>query len=233
MRPANLLQPQALSALERFDSCTVSNAIESFQIRTRNEGFVNGSVHCMFPGMDARAGYAVTARIRSSSTPITGRCYYAHAEWWSYVHSQPSPKFVAVQDMDESPGLGALLGEIHANIFKSLHCTAYLTNGSVRDLPGVESTNLQCFAASISVSHSYAHVVDYGVPVEIGGMVINPGDLLHGDRHGVVCVPLQVAGDVPAEAARLLDKERELIEFCRSSSFSLEGLLERIDHGQQ
>ncbi len=228
MRPMKAVPPQVLAELEKFDSCTISNAIEHFQVRTRNEGFINGSVRCLFPGMAPRAGHAVTARIRSSATPIAGRLYYDRRDWWTYVQSVPAPKFVAVQDVDEVPGLGALLGEIHANIFTALGCAAYVTNGAVRDLPGVEGAGLQSFAGNISVSHSYAHVVDFGTPIEIGGLKVNPGDLLHGDRHGIVCVPVELAADVPAEAARIIETERELIDLCRSPDFSLDRLLEKI-----
>lgn len=230
MRAVKAVPPQLFAQLEKFDSCTISNAIETFQVRTRNEGFMNSSVRCIFPAMGPRAGYAVTARIRSSSTPIAGRCYYDRPDWWTYVQSVPSPKFVAIQDIDHAPGLGALLGEIHANIFTALGCTALATNGAVRDLTGVEDAGLLVFAGNISVSHSYAHVVDYNLPIEIGGLAINPGDLLHGDRHGVVSIPFEIAADIPGEAARIVETERELIGYCRSSQFSAEGLTAKIQH---
>lgn len=230
MRPVNAVPPQLFAQLERFDSCTISNAIEAFQVRTRNEGFMNSSVRCQFPAIGPRAGYAVTARIRSSSTPIAGRCYYDRPDWWTHVQSIPGPKFVAIQDVDHIPGLGALVGEIHANIFTALGCTALVTNGAVRDLLGVENAGLQVFAGNISVSHSYAHVVDFGVPVEIGGLAVNPGDLLHGDRHGVVSIPLDIAAEIPSEARRIVETERELIRYCCSPEFSADGLTAKIQY---
>jgi len=199
-----------------------------FQLRTRNEGFVNGSVRCVFPHVSPRIGYAVTARIRSSSTPIGGRCYYDRVDWWSYLLTIPAPRFVVAEDVDHSPGLGALFGEIHAYISAALGCAAYLSNGAVRDLPGIEASGLQAFAGSVAVSHSYAHVVEFGEPVEIGGLKIKPGDLLHGDRHGVVCVPIPIASEIPKVAEEILKNERELIEFCKSDDFSLEELSEKI-----
>lgn len=221
---------ETLYALRRLDSCTVSNAIEQFQVRTRNEGFVNGSVHCMFPHFPPSIGYAVTARIRSSSTPIAGRCYYERMEWWSYVLTIPAPRFIVAEDVDHVPGLGALFGEIHANISKALDCSAYLSNGAVRDLPGIEAAGLQVFAGSKAVSHAYAHIVDFGEPVEIGGLRIESGDLLHGDQHGVVSVPISIASEIPDMAEEMLKSERELIGFCRSSDFSLPKLSERIPY---
>jgi regulator of RNase E activity RraA len=219
---------ETLRALEQLDSCTVSNVIELFNLRTRNEGFVHSSVRCIFPQLPPRVGYAATARIRTSATPIAGRCYYDRPEWWSYVLSIPEPRFIVAQDVDHIPGLGALFGEIHANISKALGCTAYITNGAVRDLPGIQAVGFQVFASAISVSHAYAHVVEFGEAVEIGGLRIKPGDLLHGDQHGIVSVPVSIAAEIPTLAQEVLKAEAELIEFCRSPEFSFERLTEKM-----
>lgn len=226
----DLISEELLSSLGDFDSCTVSNAIEQFNVRTRNEGFVHGCVRCIFPKLPPRIGYAATARIRTTATPIAGRCYYDRPEWWSYLLSVPAPRFIAAEDVDHVPGLGALFGEIHASISVALGSIAYLTNGAVRDLPGIRATGLQVFAGNLAVSHAYAHVVDFGEPVEIGGLQIKPGDLLHGDQHGVVSVPISIAHEIPAMAKQLRQTEAELIEFCRSPEFSFEELANKMRH---
>jgi regulator of RNase E activity RraA len=226
---AAAIDSQIIQVLEQFDTCTLSNAIEQFDIRTRNEGFVHGRcLHCFFPELSPRAGFAVTARVRTSSTPIAGRCYYDRPEWWSYVASVPEPRFVVVEDVDHLPGLGALFGEIHANICVALSCTAYLTNGAVRDIPGIRAAGLQVFAGHAAVSHAYAHVIEFGEPVEIGGLKINPGDLLHGDQHGVLSIPFSIASELPARARELQQTESDLISYCRSDDFALDELAKRM-----
>ena len=135
---------------------------------------------------------------------------------------------MVLQDVDHSPGLGAFVGEIHASIGLALKCVGCVTNGAVRDLPAVEALGFHLFAGCVSVSHAYAHITDFGEPVEIGALKIHPGDLLHGDRHGVLTVPLEIAPDVPAEAAKILAEERTLTELCCSPKFSLEELGKRI-----
>ena len=137
-------------------------------------------------------------------------------------------RFIVLEDADHVPGLGALVGEIHANICTALGCTAVLTNGAVRDLPGVRLSGLQLFAGSIAVSHSYAHVIDFGETVEVGGLRIKPGTLLHGDLHGVLSVPIEIAERVSQVAAEILSSEKELIDFCRSDNFSFSKLSEKI-----
>lgn len=126
------------------------------------------------------------------------------------------------------PGVGAFVGEIHASIGRALNCVGCITNGAVRDLPAVEAMGFHLFAGSVAASHSYAHIIEFGEAVEIGGLKIQSGGLLHADRHGIVDVPLDAAADVPAQAAAILREERELLQYCDSAQFSLEGLGERL-----
>lgn len=131
-----------------------------------------------------------------------------------------------LEDVDAHPGLGAFVGNVHAAILKALGCIGHLTNGAVRELPSVRSMGLQLFAGSVAVSHAYAHIFDIGSKVMIGGMEIQPGDLLHGDRHGVLSVPLTIAAQIPAVAEAMERQHQKIVEFCRSSSFSIEKLSE-------
>jgi 4-hydroxy-4-methyl-2-oxoglutarate aldolase len=222
------LSPEVLEKLRGLDSCTVSNAIERFDVRLRNDGFVSGTAQCRFPHFSPMVGYAVTGKVRTSSPPTTRRCYYDRMDWWSYVASVPEPRVLVLQDNDYKPGVGAFVGEIHAQIGRALNCAGCVTNGTVRDLPAVEALGFHMFSGGVSVSHAYAHIIEFGEPVEIGCLKISPGELMHGDRHGVLTVPLSIAEKIPAEAELLLEQERELIEFCRSDRFSLGELAARI-----
>jgi 4-hydroxy-4-methyl-2-oxoglutarate aldolase len=220
--------PVDLEKLKAFDSCTIANAIERLNVRLRNEGFLSGVARCRFPGLPPMVGYAATARIRTSAPPMSHRCYYDRMDWWNYVASMPEPRVLVLQDADHNPGLGAFVGEIHAAIGMALKCVGCITNGAVRDLPAVEAMGFQMYARRTSVSHAYAHIAEFGEQVEIDGLQISPGDLLHGDRHGIVNVPISVASVVSEEASKILEEEQELIQFCRSSRFSLPELARRM-----
>jgi regulator of RNase E activity RraA len=228
MTRQDTLSATDLESLRGYDSCTISNAIERLHVRLRNEGFVSGGVRCQFPELSPMVGYAATARIRTASPPMSQRCYYDRMDWWSYVASLPEPRVMVLEDVDAQPGVGAFVGEVHAAIGRALNCTGCATNGAVRNLPGVEKLGFQLFAGSISVSHAYAHIIEFGEPVEIGGLKICSGDLMHGDRHGLLTIPLAVAAQVPQEAVHVLRKYRELIQFCASPQFSLDALSELI-----
>jgi 4-hydroxy-4-methyl-2-oxoglutarate aldolase len=135
---------------------------------------------------------------------------------------------VVVEDMDERPGLGSFIGDLHANILLALGCVGVVTNGAVRDLRAVRATGFQMFARNVSVSHAFAHVYDFGSVVEVGRMKVRPGDLLHGDLHGVQTIPIEIAARIPAVAQEMAREEAELIALCRSKNFTIEKLREAL-----
>jgi 4-hydroxy-4-methyl-2-oxoglutarate aldolase len=214
---------EELDALRRLDSCTVSNAIETFQVRLRNAGFADARVRCIFEDLPPMVGYAATARLRSGEPPIAGS-YHDRTDWWNSILEVPAPRIAVLEDLDESPGVGAFLGDMHSAILMALGCVGYVTNGAVRDLGRVRDLGLPLFAGNVAVSHAYAHIFDFGSKVTVGGLEVRPGDLLHGDRHGVVMVPRTIAGGIPGVAVRLRLEERKVIELCRSQQFSVEKL---------
>lgn len=217
--------PEAtLKALAAADSCAIANAIECFHVRLRNEGFTDSRLQCRFPQLPPMVGYAVTLRVRSGNPPVEGGTYLDRADWWDKLELQPVPHIVVIEDGDTPPGTGAFVGEIHAAILQALGCVGVITNGAVRDLASVERTGFQMFSGSVSVSHAYTHVVEVNAPVTVAGLRIAPGDLLHGDQHGVVRIPSAVALELPDAIARVTQREREILQLCRSGNFSISEL---------
>ncbi len=222
-QPPKLTSSQ-LHGLQLLDTCMVANAVETFPGRMRNEGFADGSVRCLFPQFRPLVGYVATIKTRGASPPMEGGLYSYQTDWWDYILTVPFPRVVVVQDVDSPVGVGSLLGAAHLNILKALGCIGALTNGAVRELPRAEGLGFQLFSGSLTVSHSYVHVVEFGTPVEVAGVKINSGDLLHGDRHGFLTVPLDHAPEVPEIAARIRSREEAIIELCQSADFPLDQL---------
>jgi 4-hydroxy-4-methyl-2-oxoglutarate aldolase len=221
MAIAPLLTEQDLDALRRFDTCMVANAIESFNVRLHNTGFADARVRCMFEELPPTVGYAATARLRSGEPPIGGGTFRDRADFWNSILEIPAPRILVLEDMDHHPGRGAFLGDMHAAILQALGCIAYVTNGAARELPAVRAMGMQLFAGSVAVSHAYAHIFEIGRAVSVGGMEVRPGDLLHGDQHGVLTIPAEIASQIPAAADRLQKAEQKVINFCRSGDFSV------------
>jgi 4-hydroxy-4-methyl-2-oxoglutarate aldolase len=224
------ISPATLKALQSLDTCTVANAIETFEVRLRNEGYANASIRSITPCDAPVVGHAVTARIRCSSPPMSGGAYVDRTDWWSHILTIPAPRIVVIEDVDEKPGMGGFLGEVHACILRALGCVAAVTNGSVRDVPAIAASGFQLFANHVSVSHAYVHVVDFGTAVNVGGLEIHPGDLLHADCHGVLSVPHGIADAIPAKAAELMARERRVLDLCRAGDVTIEDLRDAV-HG--
>lgn len=226
-----LLKPAQLEQFRRMTTCLVASAIETFRVRLPNTGFTDSSIRCIFEDQPPMIGYAVTARMRSANPRMeTSKVYdyYDRTELWNQILSIPAPRIVVIEDVDDPPGLGAFVGEVHANILLSLGCLGVVTNGAVRDLPDVRVTELQMFAANVSVSHAYAHVFDFGSKVRVGGLEIRPGDLIHGDLHGIQTIPHEIAGRVPAVALEIRNRRQQLIGLRRSADFTLDKLRQVI-----
>jgi len=219
-----ILTSEQMEALRRLDACTLANAIETFDVRLRNEGFTDGALRCLFPRLPPIVGYAATIKIRGSAPPTAAGLYSQRTDWWEYVQSLPKPHIIVAQDIASHPGLGALLGQVHFNIERALGCVGIVTNGAVRSLPTAEALGFQIFAGNVSVSHAYTHIVEFGTPVEVDGIEVHSGELLHGDQHGVQSIPISIATQLPAVAARIAAKKQAIIALCQSPEFTLEKL---------
>ncbi len=214
-----------IDALRKISSPTIANAIETFNVRPRHQGFMSTEIRCLFPELGPLVGHAVTALIRAEPPPQQGHRASTFG-WWDYVMSIPAPRVVVVHDLDDPRGQGAQWGEVQANLHRALGCAGVVTDGSVRDLDEVRALGFQFAAAHVSVSHAWVHMVDFGLPVKVGGLWVKPGDLLHADQHGVVTIPADLASQVPAAVAKIEADERRIIELCQAKDFSAERLKE-------
>jgi 4-hydroxy-4-methyl-2-oxoglutarate aldolase len=219
------LPDSVLDELRAWNTPSIANAVELFNVRPRNEGFASGEIKCIFPHFPVMAGYAVTASIRAATAPPPGARARTLA-LYDHALATPGPRVVVIKDLDNPPAVGSFWGEVNGNTFKAHGCIGVVTDGGVRDVDEVEAIGFHYFARAVIVSHAYVHVEEVGVPVEIGGLTIRPGDLIHADKHGVMTVPLEIAHLVPEAARRIEERERALIDYCKSPEFTSAGLRE-------
>ncbi len=223
-----VISSAALEAIRSFDTCTIANAIERFGLRLRNEGYTRPGLRAVTGGCPRILGYAVTFQIRSSDPPMTGNAYMDRTDWWNSVSSLPGPKVAVIQTLDPSATAGSAAGSVHAAILQALGCEGLITNGPVRDLPALQALNFPVLAPCVTVSHAYTHLVSFGSPVEIFGLQLRTGDLLYGDCHGAVSIPLRIAERVPDAAQKLRASEQRILDFCQSDDFNPATLMELI-----
>lgn len=215
-----------LDALRRYDTPTLANAIETFDLQPRDVGFADNRIQCMFPELGGMVGFVATATIVARGAPGPDRAGAGFEALYAHVREIRAPRVVVVQDLDDPPAHGSLWGEVHATIFGALGCVGCVTDGAVRDLDEARAMGFHFFAAGPSVSHAYVRVETVGEPVEVGGLLVAPGDLLHADQHGVLRIPLEIAAELRTAADRVIESEQALLRWVRSADFDPDRLSE-------
>jgi regulator of RNase E activity RraA len=209
--------------LESMDTPTVCNVIEIVAPERRGHGYTTRHLHCAFPDLPPKVGFAKTVTIRAKDpVPLGSEGYMQKRfDYLDYVASQPNPSWMVIQDLDDPAGYGAFWGEVQSNVHKALGCHGVVTNGSVRDISMI-AAGFQMLAGSIAPSHAFVHVVDFGGEVTVHGMAVKSGDLIHADRHGAVVVPIEKNSAMRGALDSLAKTEARIIEAARASGATVE-----------
>ena len=218
-----IVSAEILRELGTFDTPTICNAIEVVDPERRNRGFSIRPFFCAHPNLPTVVGYARTARIRSQHKPTSAGDAIGYYRYIS--EGGPLPSIIVIDDVDDIPGYGAFWGEVNTNIHFGLGCIGLITNGSVRDIKD-SAENFQMLAGMVNPSHSWAHVVDWGSPVNVHGMECEDGDLIHADMHGACVIPEGLEERVIAEAKLIAAQEAILIEESKKPGFNVDKIID-------
>jgi len=213
--------------LKSVDTPTLSNAIELLRLRPQSAGFAPRQIACLFPEFGRMVGYAVTAQVETmtATVPEDRKLFLSLFE---AAMESPKPAVVAFQEIGPHADYAAHCGEVMATIFQRLGAVGLVSDCAVRDIPEVKALRFQYFARGAVASHAYFHIVRVCVPIQVRGLGISPGDLLHGDENGLLIVPKEGLERLPAAVESVRSRERSLMEFVRGPSFTFEGLRDRL-----
>ena len=229
MSSAQTSQSALVEYLLTVDTPTLCNAIEQLTLRPRHEGFTPRGIRSLFPEMGRICGWAVTAQVETvSESWLAGR--EGFGELFRAASASSKPVVVAFQEVGAHAELSAHCGEVMATIFKRLGAVGLVTDGGVRDMDEVRALGFQYFARGTVASHANFRIVRANVPIQVGGMMVRPGALLHGDINGLVEVPEQKRDQLAAAVEKVRSTEGPLMEYVRSAEFDLEQLIRRFFH---
>jgi regulator of RNase E activity RraA len=207
---------EVLAQLSRFDTPTICNVIELFDVRPRNRGYMDGRIRCNFPELPPIVGFACTASFRSDAPPAGGDAYGHIGAQLEQFAKLPGPSIVVFQDLDDPPA-AAVFGEVMCSTYQGFGSAGLVTNGPGRDLEQVRALKYPVFTGSTVCSHGYCHLLHLGLPVRIGGLMVSQGDLLHGDANGVTNIPIEIADEVANVAGEFLAAEELVMRYVKSS----------------
>jgi 4-hydroxy-4-methyl-2-oxoglutarate aldolase len=211
-----------LDKLRAFDTPTVCNVVELFDLRPRTAGYLDGRIRACFPKLPPMVGYAATATFRSAAPPRSGNVYAGLSEQVAAFAELPGPAVVVFQDLDD-PVAAATFGEVMCSTYKAFGAAGLITSGAGRDLDQVEAMNFPCFTSGTLCAHGYCHLVQLNVPVQVGGVTVHPGDLLHGDRNGVTTIPNEVAAEVAAACTEFVAAEAVVLDYLKAGRVDPKG----------
>jgi 4-hydroxy-4-methyl-2-oxoglutarate aldolase len=207
--------PIDLSRLTQFDTPTICNTIELFEVRPRNEGYMDGRIRACFPEMPPIAGYAATATMRCAFPKREGDVYTALDEQVARFAELPGPPVVVYQDLDD-PCVAATFGEIMCSTYQAFGAAGLITSGAARDLDQVRRIGFPAFSNGAICSHGYSHIVDIHRAVRVGGVTVQVGDLIHADCNGVTTIPLEIAADIADAAGEYVRAEGIVLEYLKA-----------------
>ena len=213
-----------LEALRALDTPTVCNALELVAPERRATGFTVEPLVCARAELPPIVGFARTATIRAMQPGAASgpEMRKKRLSYYEYIGEGPAPSIAVIQDLDGARrGFGAFWGEVNTAIHKGLGCLGCITDGSIRDLDQI-APGFQLLADRVGPSHAHVHLVDFGGQVNVAGMQVQDGDLLHADRHGAVVIPFAVADKIAAAAALLQKREAVILEAARKPGFNAE-----------
>lgn len=220
--PEALPNQDDIEALLRYDTPTICNALEVVMPERRATGFTTRHMVPANTALKSMVGFARTATFRSVEPPPLGPAEMRarRAQYYEYISGGPVPAILVIQDLDPEPGFGAFWGEVNSAIHKGLGCVGAVTNGSMRDIAEL-APGFQILAGSIGPSHAHGHVVDWGGQVNVFGMSVKDGDLVHADRHGAVVVPAAAVGELPAAVDLIVRREKVILDVARAEGFDI------------
>jgi regulator of RNase E activity RraA len=212
--------------LHSIDTPTVCNLIEIVAPHRRGFGYTVRHLHCPFPDLPPIVGFAKTVKIRAKDAPASadGAAYMGRRlDYLDYLASEPRPSISVIEDIDEHVGYGAFWGEVQTNVHKALGVLGVVTNGSIRDIPMV-AKGFQMLAGSLSPSHAFVRIEEFGTPVSVHGMDVRSGDLIHADQHGAVVIPADKVEEMMKALEDLTTREAAIIEAANDPDMTLEKL---------
>jgi 4-hydroxy-4-methyl-2-oxoglutarate aldolase len=213
--------------LKSVDTPTLSNAIELLGVRGRVEGFAPLQLQCLFPEFGRMCGYAVTAQVETVTAmdPLRGEGFY---ELFEAVAAAAKPAVVVFQEIGGYPDYAAHCGEVMATIFTRLGAIGLVSDCGVRDIPEVRAIGMHYFARGKVASHARFRIVRSNVSVQVLGVTVQPGQLIHADENGLLTVPKVTRDEIATAVDRVRDRERTLMDYIRGPEFTLEGLRGRF-----
>ncbi len=215
--------------LVSVDTPTISNALDVFRGKRIAEGYTKKQFVNFNYNLKPIIGIARTAKIIASKTSDMNdnELNKFRMEYYEYISNKPREQKIknicVIEDLDYPNLEGSFWGEVNVSIHKGLGLAGTLTNGLLRDLDDIDKDYF-ILANSIGPSHACVHVVEFGSKVNICGLHVRDGDIIHADKHGAINIPHKSLQILPDAIKYMKRKEYHLINAAKKKDFDIKKL---------
>lgn len=212
--PAPMLTPAALQELSDFDTPLIANTLGYISPLPPHECYLSGGIQSVTPPLGPTVGVAFTAEIDSSTPGGTAETEL----YWQLLEEMRQcglPCVLVAKAVGSRPEHECMIGDGMAKTLWSVGCVGLVSDGRVRDVPGLVSTHFAAYCRGTIAHHAPLRFRHINRPVEIGGVVISRGDVIHADQNGVIRFPPGCVDGLAACAVKNRAFEHEAHLFLR------------------
>lgn len=209
-----------LESLRDFETALLANTINCLDSTPAEEWYMGGSIQSVTPTLGPTVGIALTCCADTSSPgnipDIDG--YWQHLEQMSEIGL---PIVWVVKACGSRPDHECIIGDGMAKTLNSVGCVGLVTDGGVRDIKGLLNVPFAAYCRGKTIHHTGLRFSRLNEPVEIGGIMINTGDVIHADSEGVIRIPLAALPHLSERAIQMRAFEHHVHMILRQTGLPL------------
>lgn len=210
-----------IEQLADFDTALIANTIGYVDPTPVHEWYMSGSIGSLTPTVGPTVGVAMTLEM-DTSTPGNQADMELYYDLLTAIEQSSSPIVVIMKAVGSRPDHECILGDGMVKMMHSVGCVGAVTDGGVRDIEGILSVPFGVYARGRTIHHCAIRCARLNHPVDIGGITVSPGDLIHANMGGVIKIPPACREQLPAQATQMRAFEHAAHCIFRQKDLTLE-----------
>ncbi len=208
-----------LESLREYDTALVANTVGYIDPTPAHEYYMAGYIQSVTPSLGPTVGVAATCEMDTSS-PGAAHEFDGFLRQLEQMQRTEEPVVWVVKTTGSRPDHECVLGDGMGKDLYSVGCIGAVTDGGVRDIAGLMTVPFAVYSRGKTIHHCALRVRSINKPIEIGGITVSPGDVIHAGAEGVIKIPAGCVETIGASCRQMRVFEYEAHEVLRSSAIN-------------